>query len=328
MPPDYPQKQEAVGTSSSHLTGIVVRATGSWYDVRTNAGIVPSKIRGKFRLQDTAETNPVAIGDRVTLRQEADGTGLIVEIHDRHNKLSRRAAGRRVGLEHVIVANIDAAWMVQAVRHPRFNPGFVDRFLVMTGVFDIPAGLIQNKMDLVREKDRSEIMFWHDLYAGLGYPVLPTSARTGDGLDVLQAAFQDKTNVITGPSGAGKSTLLNAIEPGLSLETKAISTKTRKGRHTTTSATLYPLTRGGYVVDTPGLREFGIVDLAPDELDYYFVEFRPFLQACHFPNCTHDHEPDCAVKAAVEEDAITAERYLSYLNILDSLRLGEKDVGR
>lgn len=307
--------------------GLVVRSTGSWYDVRTDDGeTVQARVRGKFRLEDRDVTNPVAVGDRVTMRMEDDGTGLITDLLPRRNKLSRRAAGRRAGREHVIVANVDQAWCVQATNLPAFNPGFVDRFLVMTEAYGIPAGIILNKVDLIRTEEHAEDMaYWQGLYTGLGYPVLLTSAEDGTGIDELGTRLRGKISVVAGPSGVGKSSLLNAVEPDLSLRTGEVSDKTRKGRHTTTVAELLPVA-GGYVVDTPGIREFGIWNIEPEELSGYYVEMREYLGECRFQPCTHDHEPGCAVKEAVENDEIAPERYLSYLNILESLK-GE-DVGR
>jgi ribosome biogenesis GTPase len=306
----------------TYLTGLVTRSTGRWLDVNVGDRTIPSRIRGKFRLEEQDVTNPIAVGDRVTLRLSEDDTGLVTEIHERRNKLSRRAAGHRAEREHVIVANVDRAWGVQAVRLPRVNPGFVDRFLVMAEVYEIPAGLIFNKVDLMRPTDRDEIMALRDLYEGLGYPVFLTSATEGTGLGAFCEALADKVNVITGPSGVGKSTLLNAIEPGLDITTGSVSQKTNKGTHTTTHAALHSLSNGGYVVDTPGIREFGILDLAPDELAFFFVEFLPYLNECRFDDCTHDHEPGCAIKDAVAEGTVSERRYDSYLNILDSLRSG------
>lgn len=313
---------------NTYLEGTVVSSTGSWYEVMSGERVIPSKVRGKFRLSGEGVTNPVAVGDVVTIRLAPDDTGLITEIHPRKNRLSRRAAGRKVGQEHVIAANVDKAWLIQSVRLPKINPGLVDRFLVIAGSFEIPAGIVFNKMDLMQAADRDAVEYLRDLYTSIGYEVLPMSAITGEGVDEFRKALIGQTSVLSGPSGVGKSTLLNAIEPGLNLKTGEVSEKTQKGRHTTTSVTLHPLTGGGFVIDTPGIREFGIVDLEPDELDYYFVEFRPYLSECHYPNCSHDHEPGCAVAAAVEEGKINEERYYSYLNILASLRLGEKDVGR
>ena len=337
--PSRTDSNENVQSEAPHLEGIVVRSTGSWHDVQTDpvpgqAGheqtsrVIPSRIRGKFRLAEQDVTNPVAVGDRVTIRLEPDDTGLITEIHERKNKLTRRAAGRRVGLESVIAANLDAAWVIQSIRQPKINPGFIDRFLVMAGSFEIPAGIVFNKKDLLRSGDRAVVGRLRDLYMDLGYPVLMTSTVTGEGVDVFQDALHDRVSVVAGPSGVGKSSLLNTVEPGLGLRTSEVSQKTQKGRHTTTYAALYPLAGGGFVVDTPGIREFGLVDLEPDELSYYFVEFRPYLGECRFPNCVHDHEPGCMVQAAMEAGEIDEGRYYSYLSLLDSLRLGEKDVGR
>ena len=231
-------------------------------------------------------------------------------------------------LEQVIVANIDMVWIIQAVRLPRPNPGFIDRVLVTTEAHEIEAGLVINKIDLIRKKDRAYFDFLNMLYTDLGYRVLLTSAKTGEGVEVFREALTGQTSVVTGPSGVGKSTLLNVVEPGLDLRTGEVSEKTRKGRHTTANAALFPLSDGGFVVDTPGIREFGVLYLEPWELSHYFPEFLPHLEHCRFPTCTHDHEPDCAVIEATLDDAITEERYYSYLNILHSIRLGKKDVGR
>lgn len=313
----------AAPDAPTHLEGRVTRSTGRWLDVQVDEDrVIPSRIRGKFRLKEQDVTNPVAVGDWVTIRLSEDDTGLITEIHERRNKLSRRAAGHRAGREHVIAANIDRAWGVQAVRQPSVNPGFIDRFLVMAEVYEIPAGLVFNKIDLMRPEDRDTIADLRALYESLGYPVYCTSATEGTGLEAFRVALTDHINVITGPSGVGKSTLLNAIEPGLALETGSVSEKTRKGTHTTTYAALHPLSEGGYVVDTPGIREFGILDLEPDELAFFFVEFLPYLNTCRFDDCTHDHEPGCAIKTAVEEGTIDERRYRSYRNILESLRSG------
>jgi len=311
----------ASSDSSPHLEGTVTRSTGSWYDVRVGDRTVPSRIRGKFRLTRQGTTNPVAVGDRVTIRlNEEDDTGLITEIHERENKLSRRAAGHRTGEEHVMVANVDRVWIMQSVRRPRFNAAFVDRLLVAAAVHEIPAGLVLNKMDLLQTEDLPAVMDLHLRYSDLGHPVLPTSVPEAYGLERVREAFQDRTSVVTGPSGTGKSSLLNAIEPGLDVETGEISESTRKGTHTTTHAELHPLSDGGFVVDTPGIREFGVRDVHPKDLAHFFPDLAPYVNACKFPDCTHDHEPGCAIKEAVEEARIHPARYESYLHILESLQ--------
>ena len=303
------------------LEGVVTSSTGSWYDVQVGDRTIPSRMRGKFRLTRQDVTNPIAVGDRVTLRvADEDQTGFITDIHERTNKLSRRAAGPREGQEHVLVANVDRIWSVQAVRRPALNPRFLDRLLVGAAAQDVPAGLIINKIDLMTQDDLPDVMDLHLRYADLGYPVLATSATEELGLDRLRDAFDGQVNAITGPSGAGKSTLLNALEPDLELRTGSVSSTTEKGTHTTTHAELHALSDDSYVVDTPGVREFGVRDVHPKDLAHYFPDLSPYVNACQFPDCTHDHEPNCAVKAAVERGDVHAERHESYLAILESLR--------
>ncbi|MEL6616065.1 MAG: ribosome small subunit-dependent GTPase A [Bacteroidota bacterium] len=322
--PLAPEAASPEASADAEVPGLVTRSTGSWYTIRTDDGEdVQARIRGKFRLeaQELDETNPLAVGDRVRLRIEEDETGLVVAIEPRENQLSRRAAGHRARSEHVIVANVDHAWCVQSTFKPKFNPGFVDRFLVAAEMSHIPAGIVLNKVDLMDDKPRAQeaLGFWRDLYEGLGYPVLFTSAETGTGVDAFRQRLDGAVSVVSGPSGAGKSSLLNAVDPALDLRVGEVSEKTNKGKHTTTFATLFPVA-GGWVADTPGIREFGIWGLSPQELGGYFVEFRPFLDDCRFPDCTHDHEPGCAIQAAVDDEAITPERYGSYLQMLESVR--------
>ena len=312
-------------SEAPHVEGTVTRSTGSWYEVRVGDRVIPSRVRGKFRLTRQDVTNPVAVGDRVTLRiNDEDDTGFITDIHERTNKLSRRAAGHRPGEEHVMVANVDRVWIMQSVKRPRFNPAFIDRLLVAAAVNDLPAGLIINKMDLMRDEEQPDVMDLHLRYDDLGYPILPTSAAQGTGLERVREALQNQTSVITGPSGTGKSSLLNAIEPGLDVETGEVSDSTRKGTHTTTHAELHALSFGGYVVDTPGIREFGLRDVHPKDLAHFLPDLAPYVNTCKFPDCTHDHEPGCAIKDAVEQGHVHPARYESYLHILQSLQDAEE----
>ncbi len=310
------------------LEGTVVRSTGSWCDVRAGDETIPARVRGRFQLEEQDATSPVAVGDRVTMQRNPDGAGVITHIHERRNQLGRRAAGRRVGREHILAANIDHIWVVQSVRLPRPNAGFVDRVLATAEANEIPAGVLFNKVDLARKEHAATLSRLCDEYLRIGYPVLTTSAETGEGVAALKARLDDKTSVFAGPSGVGKSSLINALEPGLDVRTAEVSEKTRRGRHTTACATLFALGSGGYIVDTPGIREFGVLHIKPWELSHYFVEFKPYIEACRFPTCTHDHEPDCGVRQGVEDGGVSGGRYQRYLNILDAIRLGDKDVGR
>ena len=310
------------------MKGIVLRSTGSRHDVLTSDGLVSCTIRGKFRLAEEDATNPVVIGDQVAISLNEDQSGVITERFERKTKLSRRAAGRRVGKEHVIVANVDTAWVIQSIRDPRINPGFIDRFLVMTEASGIHAGIVFNKADLLDDAAEEVVGYFARVYASLGYEVVFTSTKVEDGLSELRERLREGIHVFVGPSGVGKSSLLNGLLPDADLKTGAISEATNKGKHTTTYAELLPIPEGGYVGDTPGLREFGLFSVPAAELSHHFVEYREHMGECKFPNCTHDHEPGCEIKRLVEEDELPLERYESYINILNAARLGDQDVGR
>jgi len=320
---------DGVDEAGRLATGVVVRTTGSWHDVASGGEVIACRVPGKGRLKDQTSTNPVAVGDVVDFLLNEDETGRIVLLHPRYNKLSRRAAGRRSNLEHVIAANVDRVWIVQSAKLPKFNSGFVDRLLVMAAAGGVSAGLIINKIDLVEDDELESIIeFWAGLYAGIGVPVLKTCAISGEGVETVRAALEGHTSVISGPSGVGKSSLLNALDEHLHIRTAEVSEKTRKGRHTTAVAVRYELSPETYLIDTPGIREIGLWNLSPQDLAGYFGEMFEPSNDCKFPNCTHDHEPGCAVLEAVERGAVSEVRYLSYLNMLKSLRLGRYDVGR
>lgn len=290
--------------------------------------MVPSRVRGRMRLDHENETQPVTIGDHVSVQIQKDKTGVITEVSERRNCLYRRASGRKVGKRQILVANVDCIWIVQSARQPRLNTGLVDRLLVACEAQEIPAGILINKTDLVSWHHLPSIEKIANSYQYLGYPVILTSVEEPQNIDVLREQLSGKISVFMGPSGAGKSSLLNAMDPDINIPVETISRKTHKGRHTTAHAALYPLSGGGNVADTPGIREFGLLDIEPWELAHYFPEFRPHLENCRYSACTHDHEPDCGVKDARGVEMISAARYESYLNILRSLQLGISDTGR
>ena len=310
------------------MEGIILRSTGSWYEVRAEESTYSCTIRGRFRLNEEDATNPFVIGDRVVFELNEDSTGVIVERLERTNKLSRRAAGRRQGKEHVLIANVDMAWIVQSIRNPRINPGFIDRVLVMAEYLHVPAGIIFNKADLMDEAAEEVVMFFAEMYSDLGYPTVFTSTKMEGGTADLAPQLEKGIHVFIGPSGVGKSTLLNTIIPDSDLKTGEISESTLKGKHTTTYAELIRIPNGGYIGDTPGLREFGLFAIDPAELSHYFIEFREHMNDCKFPNCSHDHEPGCRIKELVEADELPVERYESYINMLGAAKLGKLDVGR
>jgi ribosome biogenesis GTPase len=297
--------------------GRVIQSTGKWYKVSCDGEIIDSRLPGKFRLEKKEVTNPVAVGDYVDIIVGDDGTGSIQKIHDRDNYIPRQATHGRRG-EQILVSNVDRAWVVQSVKQPKLNTGFIDRFLVTCEAYEVPGGVIFNKMDLAKTGGKAHVQELSELYQSLGYETAVTSAEAGD-TDDLKSKIEGKTSVFIGPSGVGKTSLLNQIEPGLELKVGEISSYSQKGKHTTTFARLIPLSDGGFVVDTPGIREFGLVDIEQMELSLYFPEMIEPRQNCKFYNCTHYHEPKCGLVEAFEKGEIAASRYHSYLNILESL---------
>lgn len=310
--------------------GLVIRTTGSWYNVLLADGaIVECRLRGNFRIRGNKQTNPIAVGDRVVFQPLDDGTGLITAVDDRHNCIIRRAT-KLSKQTHVIAANIDLLCLVATLGFPRTSTGFIDRLLVTAEAYHIPAVIIFNKCDLYND----ELWQIHNdiksVYSAAGYPVFEVSALTGMGIDRVKHLIAGKVALFSGHSGVGKSALLNAIDPSLHLRTGDVSEWSLKGTHTTTFAEIFPIQMGdpdnsqgpqltSYLIDTPGIKEFGMVDFSPNELSHFFPEMRSRLHECRFANCTHRHEPGCAVKEAVEEGAISAERYQNYLNIIESI---------
>ena len=302
--------------------GRVIESTGSWYEVSYRKKDEPVHINcrlpGRFRLQDNHLTNPIAVGDLVQFTINDDGSGRIEEIEDRKNYLIRESTHHQEG-NQILAANIDRAYAVQSLKKPKIKRGFLDRFLVTCEAYQIPPHIVLNKMDLATDEDQSFVNEFTDLYRSLGYEVLQTSIEDEQSLQSLKDDLQDNTSVFIGPSGVGKTSLLNHIEPSIKRKVGAISDYNEKGTHTTTFAKLLPLHFGGFLVDTPGIREFGLVNIDPWELSLFFPEMLEGRRRCKFNNCTHSHEPGCGVMEAFEEGDIHPSRYESYLNILESL---------
>ncbi len=307
--------------------GLVIRTTGSWYKVLADSRVVDCRLRGNYRLRGSRQTNPVAVGDRVLFDMQDDGTAVIHDIVDRRNYIVRRSVNLSKQT-HVIAANIDLLCVVATLGQPRTSTGFIDRLLVTAEAYHIPACVVMNKVDLYDDELWALHREIKAIYEGAGYEVLEVSALEGSGLDVLKARLDGRTVLFSGHSGVGKSALLNALCPGLDLRTGDLSEWSLKGKHTTTFAEIHPARLSSadgksvtYLIDTPGIKEFGMVDFSAQELSHFFPEMRSVLHDCHFANCTHLHEPHCAVRQAVDEGRISAERYQNYINILtDTVR--------
>ena len=295
-------------SSEPTFPGLITRAQSGFFTVETERGPVVCQLRGRLKRRRRS-TDLAAAGDRVQVRILEDGSGLIEMVEPRDRSLSRRAPSARGPVEQVIVANPDQAVFVFSCADPPPNFRVLDRFLVVAERAGIPPIICANKLDLVEAKSAREAFA---VYQQIGYPVFFTSAKSGKGVAEIRKSLRGKISVLSGPSGAGKTSLLNAVQPGLGLRTREVREKTRKGHHTTVVPELLPLEGGGYVADTPGLRSVGLWDIEPEELDGYFPEIRPLVQECAFNDCTHLHEPGCAVIAAVEAGSIDPERYDSY----------------
>jgi ribosome biogenesis GTPase len=300
------------------MNGIVVRNTGSHYVVELDGGgEVNCKIKGNFRIKGIRTTNPVAVGDYVEIgEQGADGTAFIVKIHPRRNYIIRRASNLSKE-SHIIAANLDQALLVVTLAHPATSTTFIDRFLATAQAYSVDAVLAINKIDLLDEEDGELLDAVAYLYRSIGYKVVTLSARTGEGIDKLRDILRDKVTLFAGNSGVGKSTLINTLIPGIDLKTAEISAVHDTGMHTTTFSELFHLPDGGSIIDTPGVRGFGTVDFDIHEVDHFFPDLFALSKDCRFGNCTHTHEPGCAVRAALERNEIAESRYTSYLSILD-----------
>jgi len=298
--------------------GRVIQSTGSWYLVDTGIKIVESRLPGRFRLDEKEVTNPIAVGDHVEITLNDDETGTIETIETRENYITRQATHGKRG-EQILVSNLDQACVVQSIKKPRLKEGFIDRLLVTCEAYEVKPVIIINKMDLAKQGGKDFANELQELYSGLGYAILQTSIEDDDSLEKLKDLLKDKTSAFIGPSGVGKTSLINAIDPNYALKTGEISDFSNKGKHTTTFARLIPLSFGGYIADTPGIREFGLVNIEPYELSLFFPEMLEPREHCKFHNCTHNHEPKCGVADAFKNGEIAASRYQSYLNMLESL---------
>lgn len=299
-------------------TGKVIQSTGKWYKVISDGDIFDCRLPGKFRLEKTSVNNPVTVGDDVDFTVADDGRGMIDNIHDRTNYIPRKST-RSNKDEQILVANIDRVWVVQSIRKPKLKRGFIDRVLVACEAYEIPGGVIINKMDLAKNGALNELTAVTQTYREIGYPVMHTSITHEDSITGLSEQLQGKTSVFIGHSGVGKTSLINYLNPSLNLTVGDISSYSEKGKHTTTFARLLTIEDTTYLVDTPGIKEFGLVNIEPYELSIYFPEMREPSIHCKFSNCTHNHEPKCGVVEAFERGEIDPERYNSYLNMLDAI---------
>lgn len=298
--------------------GLVIKSTGSWYLVKNQNGeIIECRIRGKFRTHGLRTTNPVAVGDIVLF--DVDGKtnkGLIHDIEERKNYIIRKSINLSKEA-HILAANLDLAVLMVTLTSPRTFTQFIDRFLATSEAYQVPAALIFNKTDLYGDNEKAELDELIKIYQKIGYTCLQTSVIQQKGLDQVQALLSDKITLLAGHSGVGKSTLINAFEPNLKLKTSQISDVHDSGMHTTTFPEMHELSFGGYIIDSPGIKGFGTIEMEKSEMSHFFPEMFAYLQDCQFYNCTHVHEPKCAVKAAVERGDISFSRYKSYISLLN-----------
>lgn len=297
--------------------GLVILSTGSLYDVlKTDGSIVKCKLRGKFRIQGIKSTSPIVVGDKVIFqKEENDEIGWITKIEDRKNYIVRKST-RLSKLTHIIAANIDKAFVVFTLKQPRTSLGFVDRFLTAAEAYRIPVELVFNKVDLLDENDKIELEKLIQMYQKIGYFCHQTSAIDFTGIKLLKERLKGNISLFAGHSGAGKSALLNAINPSFNIRVGEISDYHNKGKHTTTFAQMHPFGDDTFLVDSPGIKEFGLINYEKQEVSHFFLEMRPFMNQCKYHNCTHLYEPQCAVKEAVEKGIISPSRYENYLGIL------------
>ena len=295
--------------------GLVIKSTGSWYTVKTNDGVIHNcRIKGKFRMDGIRTTNPISVGDRVDF-EEKEEANVIVKILDRKNYIIRKSSNLSKHSQ-IIASNVDQAFLIVTVNYPLTTTTFIDRFLAAAEAYRIPVNLIFNKIDRYRPNDMERLAELKGIYESIGYKCYEISAKEGTHLEIIREALKGKINLLSGHSGVGKSTLINAIQPGLDLKTGEISEAHSQGKHTTTFSEMFELDFEGYIIDTPGIRGFGTIDMEKEEMSHFFPEIFKTSEHCQFNNCSHVHEPKCAVKGAVEIGKISMTRYESYLGMI------------
>lgn len=307
--------------NSQGMKALVYKSTGSWYTVKDETGNWHNaRIKGVFKIDSITSTNPVAVGDEVDIEVEDEGenTAMITSIHARRNYINRQSP-RFKHQHHIVASNLDQSLLVATIKEPRTSQGFIDRFLVASEMFHVKALIVFNKSDLFKKKDQEKYAAMKQMYQDVGYSVFLTSTINETGIDELKQELKGKTTLVSGHSGVGKSSLLNMIFPNMNLKTGEISGWSGKGQHTTTFAEMFDLPFGGRIIDTPGMREFGLVDISKPEVSHYFPEMRERLNDCQFNNCMHVNEPGCAIKLAVADGEIHEDRYVSYVNIMESI---------
>ncbi len=303
------------------MKATVYKSTGSWYVVQNEEGVVlNARILGKFKIDGLTSTNPIAVGDVVTIEEEneLEGSVTITEIEDRKNYITRTSPANK-HKHHIIASNIDQSLLFATLKDPKTSQGFIDRFLITSEAYQIPSILVFNKSDLYKEKELEKFAEVKSIYEVIGYKVMGMSIEKNIGVEEVKNLLKDKTTLLSGHSGVGKSSFINIIFPELQLKTQDVSGWSGKGLHTTTFAEMFNLPFGGRIIDTPGIRELGLVDIPKQELSHYFPEMRALINDCQFNNCMHMHEPGCAVKEAVQAGTIHIDRYISYCNILDKI---------
>jgi len=303
------------------MQGIVYKSTGSWYSVKDHSGKMwNARIKGIFKLDEITSSNPIAVGDIVDFEEEDQNeqTVIITHIHDRKNYINRQSP-RAKSQQHIIASNIDQSLLIATIKEPRTSQGFIDRFLVACEMYHVPAIILFNKIDLYKDKEIAKFEKMKEVYERIGYQVVSISLKEDQNIEPIERLLSNKITLVSGHSGVGKSTFINAVIPDVSIRTQNISGWSGKGQHTTTFAEMYELASGGKIIDTPGMKEFGLIGVERQELSGYFPEMRERLNDCQFNNCLHINEPGCAVKQAVVDGQIDGERYISYYNIVESI---------